>query len=214
MPPRSESDADTKQRLLTAAVQVFADKGYKSATVSDICTQAGANRAAINYHYTGKDELYLAAVRYAYEKCGAKDVDFVWPAGTPALVRLRDFIRETTRSHLTAPHPAAIQLMMREMLQPTTPACAEWVHHFIRPMAEVLHGILTELMPTASFLERYRMGFSIVAQSLFYRQNREIVTHLVGAEQVQHFYDADALAEHIYTLVLRGLKLEPIGGQS
>src|SRR6266566_7215778 len=65
---RSESSQDTtRQRLLEAAGQVFADQGYRQATVRDICARADANVASINYHFGDKEKLYSAAVRYAHD---------------------------------------------------------------------------------------------------------------------------------------------------
>lgn len=48
----------TRDRLLNAACQIFVDKGYRDATVADICETAQANIAAVNYHFGNKDNLY------------------------------------------------------------------------------------------------------------------------------------------------------------
>lgn len=55
-------DVNTKDALLVAAMEVFADKGFDAATVRDICGKAKANVAAVNYHYGGKDALYVAVL--------------------------------------------------------------------------------------------------------------------------------------------------------
>jgi len=50
---------DTREKLLLAAVAVFAEKGYKAATVREICRRAkGANNNAVNYYFGGKAKLY------------------------------------------------------------------------------------------------------------------------------------------------------------
>jgi TetR/AcrR family transcriptional regulator, regulator of cefoperazone and chloramphenicol sensitivity len=56
----------TRQRLLEAAGEVFADLGFRSATVRDICRRADANIAAVHYHFGDKEQLYAAAVHYAH----------------------------------------------------------------------------------------------------------------------------------------------------
>ena len=58
----SASD-DTRQRLLQAAGQLFAEKGYEGASVRDICKKAQANFAAVNYHFHDKERLYIEAVK-------------------------------------------------------------------------------------------------------------------------------------------------------
>ena len=54
--------------VLHAACEVFADRGYRDATVAGICHKAGANPAAINYHFNDKESLYVEAWRQAAEE--------------------------------------------------------------------------------------------------------------------------------------------------
>ncbi len=51
-------DHETRQRLLTAAERLFADRGFKKVTVREICLAARANVAAVNYHFGDKLGLY------------------------------------------------------------------------------------------------------------------------------------------------------------
>ena len=61
------SRKNTKTRILIAASRVFADKGYDSTTVQDICTASDANIAAVNYHYKSKENLYRTVWKSLYE---------------------------------------------------------------------------------------------------------------------------------------------------
>lgn len=61
-------DVNTKDALLGAAIEVFADKGFDAATVRDICGRARANVAAVNYHFGGKDALYTAVLEEVFPK--------------------------------------------------------------------------------------------------------------------------------------------------
>jgi AcrR family transcriptional regulator len=62
---RSEKDADTRDRLLAAALRIFADRGIAAATLREITEEAGANVAAVNYYFRSKEEL----TRTALESC-------------------------------------------------------------------------------------------------------------------------------------------------
>lgn len=55
----------TRDRLLQAATRLFADNGYRGASVRDICNLAGANPGAVSYHFGGKRQLYRAVLRRA-----------------------------------------------------------------------------------------------------------------------------------------------------
>lgn len=57
--------ATTRERLLQAATRLFADAGFRGASVRDICNQAGANPGAVSYHFGGKRQLYRAVLRRA-----------------------------------------------------------------------------------------------------------------------------------------------------
>src|SRR5215469_4140930 len=58
----------TRQAIVKAAVRLFADKGFEATSVRDIVASARVNQAAINYHFQGKDGLYLEILKTAFEK--------------------------------------------------------------------------------------------------------------------------------------------------
>jgi AcrR family transcriptional regulator len=57
---------DARARLLEAALEAFAASGYDGASTRAICAAAGVNVATLNYHYGGKERLYVAAVDAVY----------------------------------------------------------------------------------------------------------------------------------------------------
>jgi AcrR family transcriptional regulator len=201
------TETPTRQRLLDAAEKVFADKGFEAASVDEITKLAEANRAAISFHFGGKERLYIETVKYAHRACheGVPFPEF--PAGTPAVERLRGFIKTVVQRMVAEPDPYATQLMIREMAHPTA-ACVEVVREYIRPMADILRGILRELLPDAPEARLYMTGFSIVGQCLFYKQNRPVAQLLIGDEEFAHL-NADKIAEHIFAFTLKGLGVAP-----
>lgn len=50
----------TAERLLCAAMQVFAAKGYEGASTREICAVAGIGNASIHYHFGDKAAIYRA----------------------------------------------------------------------------------------------------------------------------------------------------------
>ena len=200
--PSTEID-ETRQRILDAAEAIFAEIGYEATTVRAICERAGVkNIGAVNYYFRGKENLYAETVKYAL-LCCSEGLPFPeWPAGTSPVQKVRDFILVLMARFLRAPRVSAMQLMMREFTQPSQ-ACREAVMQQIHPMAQLLHGILTELLPDAAPEKRWLIGFSIVGQCIYYRQNRAVGEILMGDAFTQ--LDVDRLADHIANFSLAAL---------
>ena len=53
--------------ILETAGEVFAEQGYRKATIRNICKRSGVNLAAINYYFGDKERLYLAVLKYYRE---------------------------------------------------------------------------------------------------------------------------------------------------
>jgi len=57
--------SDTRARLLETAATLFAEHGYRGASVRHICDLARANPGAVSYHFGGKRQLYRTVLRRA-----------------------------------------------------------------------------------------------------------------------------------------------------
>ncbi len=60
----TETQHESKTRLLEAAFQVFRTKGYAASTVDDICKKAGVTKGSFFHHFKSKDELGIAAASH------------------------------------------------------------------------------------------------------------------------------------------------------
>lgn len=68
-PPNSRSRGEiTREALIEAALEIFGRDGYQAASTRSIADKAGANQALINYHFKGKEGLYLAVFEYIAEQ--------------------------------------------------------------------------------------------------------------------------------------------------
>jgi TetR/AcrR family transcriptional regulator, regulator of cefoperazone and chloramphenicol sensitivity len=195
---------DTRERLLLAAEEVFAAKGFEAASVRDILKLANVkNIAAINYYFGDKERLYIETVKNA-DTCCTADIPFpAWPQGTPPEQKLRDFIHTFLQRIFQPQRRTAFQLMLREMTYPTQ-ACLEVVEQYIRPIAQVLGGILEELLPQLPEQKQFMIAFSIVGQCLHYRLNRAVSATLMGPEKFDEL-TVDILAEHISEFSLNAI---------
>ena len=112
---------ETRRRLLEAAGETFAEKGFRAATVREICGRAGANLAAVNYHFGDKEQLYVETVRYAH-LAGAEGPppEFDVDATESPERKLERFVRGFLQRLLDPARPTwHARLMAREMTEPS-----------------------------------------------------------------------------------------------
>jgi AcrR family transcriptional regulator len=196
----------TRERIIDAAGEIFAERGFDSTTIRDICQSAGANVAAVNYYFGDKQRLYVEAVvrahRWRMERAQLPE----WSSDSSPEDKLIDFITTFIRRVRTGPDDTwHTRLIMREIANPSD-ACAELVQSSIRPQFEVLLGILRELLPGGANEEELHLtAFSIVGQCLFYHFADPVVRNLLGAEEYGQL-DVEKLANHIATFSLAALK--------
>ncbi len=200
------SNEDARSRILQAAGLVFAEKGFQSATVREICQAAEVNLAAINYYFGDKERLYIETVKRAQQLLVERVPMPSWQAGTSAADRLAAFI-ETMLTRMLEEHQAPWQsrLMMREILDPSA-ACQELVEDYFRPQFLVLLGILREL--AGKDIEGHdleQLAFSVVGQCVYYRVGRAIVGCLIPERQRADHYSTPQLAAHITRFSLAAL---------
>lgn len=110
--PAVDSDAATRDRLLAVGTRLFAERGFENVTVRDICAEASANVAAINYHFDGKTGLYTEVLR-------------------TAVTIMRDTTDEIIRvGHGQAPEDQ-LETLVRIFLERVVPHADGWIHHLM-----------------------------------------------------------------------------------
>jgi AcrR family transcriptional regulator len=198
--------ADTRERLLDAAGQVFSEAGFRSATVREIVRRAGANIAAVNYHFRDKEGLYAAVLEHSAREAVAKYPPHggLQPGATPE-EQLHAFVRAfLLRIFDKGQQSVHGRLMAREMIEPTR-ALGRIVEQVIRPMYGRLCSIVKALSgPRACVAEVEGSAKSIVGQCLFYKHCSPVIERLEG--RLPELKDVDALADHIVAFSLHGIR--------
>jgi len=64
---QDEKTAETRRRLLDAAIVCLIDRGYANTTTSEIAERAGLSRGAQLYHFPRKEELLTSAVEHLFQ---------------------------------------------------------------------------------------------------------------------------------------------------
>jgi AcrR family transcriptional regulator len=196
----------TRAGLLDAASEVFAEVGFRAATVRQICERAGANIAAVHYHFGDKEALYTEVLQRAYDRAVQKyPPDLGLTRDATVEQRLHAFVRAfLLRIFAEGPESHHGKLMAREMIEPTG-ALDRIVKDSMRPQAEALFGIVGELLGRGASAELCRLcGMSVVSQVLFYHHCRPVIRRMFPDMK----FDAariELLADHITRFSLAAL---------
>jgi AcrR family transcriptional regulator len=113
-----EAPGSTKARILAAAEEVFAGKGFQGASTREIAARAGVNISSLHYHWESKETLYFAVFRNIYDGI----VDLLRNTLAPLLVRQekREQAIDVTMRELFdffADNPNVPKLLMRRIVE-------------------------------------------------------------------------------------------------
>jgi len=140
-----KQDVNTKDALLEAAIEVFADKGFDAATVRDICSKANANVAAVNYHYGGKDALYMAVLEVVFP---SDEYERYTTSDTEPEERLRQYLRKLVREIYERGNNIVSErwsIFLREMAKPSK-NLNFIVKRQVQPRADELRDIVSAFL--------------------------------------------------------------------
>lgn len=171
-----ETSQQTRAKLLASAGELFAEKGFDAVTVREICAHAGANVAAVNYHFGDKQSLYCEVVQSL--------LAFVQRAAShsqqgPPEEQFHQFVSQYLQGLLGAGRPAwALRLVQREFINPT-PALKHIVDTIIRPTEQRLCQIIGQILGADASKETIRLcAHSVIGQCLHYKHAQPVFMHL------------------------------------
>lgn len=201
----------TREALLNAAAELFAEHGFEGATVEKISRKAGANRALISYHFQGKRKLYQTLVAEALSQMGAR-IDEVRNSGAPPERRLGDLI--ACFQEMARRRPAFPKLMVREALSGGRHLDDRVFQHFLR-----VYQTLQEILDEGERLGRFRPVSPILTQIglvgsllFFYATDTFRVRILRALDRSPDLVNEDEYIRHWKESIIRGLAADPTGG--
>jgi TetR/AcrR family transcriptional regulator len=131
---------ETRERLVGAALQVFASHGYEGATTREIARQAGVPLAALPYHFTTKEALWRAAADRMFGRLAETFRERVAGlGGQDVRARQRLLLREFVQ--FQAAHPELHRFMIQEGLA-RTPRLEWLVEAHIRPIYDFVRQLV------------------------------------------------------------------------
>jgi len=190
----------TRERILSTAQKLFSEKGFEATSVRDITTEAGCNVASVNYHFGGKDNLYLETFRSMLVVLRDQRLAVMGELmARDPVPTLEEFLRSFAEGFID---PLVDEsrgrmftiLVSREMFNPRLPHNV-FVDEFIKPLLERATAALAEVGPpldpgAARFCIMSAVGqllHAIKAHHLFACHDHPEVVPESLADYVSHF---------------------------
>lgn len=195
-----------RQRILTAARELFAQHGYEGTSVRDITSRAKANLAAITYHFGSKELLFHAVLRSVAEPLVEAVTQAAQAPGTP-LQRLELALRAANQ-HVQA-HPWAPPVMLRELAgsgRLPEPLVQAWKRN-----VSTLVGLITAGQQDGSIRagDPLLLALSAVGQVFFFRVGGRIAQEVAQVD-LNSPEVRSRLIEHIAETARRSLANYPL----
>jgi AcrR family transcriptional regulator len=204
----SRTDTEqTRAKILDAAGQVFAESGYHAATVRQVCQLAGANVAAVNYHFRDKLGLYTEVLEYA-ARAAREGIVAALDLKAPPEEVLRAVLRARFQNLFGSDQKDwQFRIMLHELAQPT-PAMPRVIDEILWPVFSRMLAIIGKLLGLPSDHEKTRLCHnSILGQILLYPLAWPLLAQ-VWPELKKTPEQLDRVAEHIADFSLAYLKEE------
>lgn len=199
-----QKDSETHTRVLEAATRLFAADGFKKVTVREICREAGANVAAVNYHFGDKLGLYQEVMAQAMETMRETTAIAQREGeGRPADEKLAAFVRVIVDRVIRHARDSWIhQLMTHEMTDPT-PVLSVIQEKVITPRMNYVAALIAEILGTSPSDPRVMRCCMSVLSPLYFataKMDSSVFPRVADDESL------DALREHITTFSLAGIR--------
>ena len=203
----------TRAKLLQAAADVFAELGYRAATIREISSRAGANVAAVNYHFGDKLELYTAVLRETVQSPSLEAIRSALGQDVPPEQALREVIKAMLARMCTDDQrDRRWRLMMHELAEPT-PAMSRVIDETSRPLYNRLRELIGRMIGRSSDDEKTRLCTnSIIGQVILYAHWRPILARTWPALKMSPA-QLGRIAEHIADFSLAYLQAPSGNGQ-
>lgn len=200
-------EPSTRERILETAREAFIESGFDGATVRSICGKAGANVAAVNYHFGDKSGLYLAVLEAIVDDAFSSN-PLELQEGADAKEHLqclvRSFLARIFHCH-ERPEEEGERRLVAHALSTPSPALNVLVERYIRPMSNQLRDILSRLLDMdKDHTVVWRCAKSVASQCLHYLYGLAMMRRLEPAEADNE--DIDEVSEHIVRFSLGGIR--------
>lgn len=187
----------TKEEILDVSASLFARHGYEGVSMRDVATAINLTQAALYYHFSDKDQLYIEAVANEFSGKESMLKDLLCCNGT-AWERLERFV--TGLARIMATDKSFLRLMQWVLLDTDESRQRILAEQVFKSMFITLHDLARELNPHR---DAHLLAMSIFGLVIFHFQTGTARKFMPGHRPQQD--NPKVLAQHVCDLLQRGL---------
>ncbi|MGH7814038.1 MAG: TetR/AcrR family transcriptional regulator [Candidatus Binataceae bacterium] len=189
-------NGDTRTRALAVARALFAERGYRGASLRDIARRVGIKAPSLLHHFSSKQQLYIAVLNGIFDRLEDAANALAWGRDDPQ-ERMRRAVGDTIT--YLAGHPDFVRIMWKEMadesgvgrqvIKRRLPPLFSIATNFIfrgqregvfRPEVDPIHFVLSLNSLTAGYFTTAAMArrlwdMNLVEPATIERRKREVI---------------------------------------
>lgn len=211
---KRRAPAANRARILEAAIDEFALRGYEGASMDAIAARTHTTRALINYYFVGKEQLYLAVLEHVYAEIRAAEsqLDLEPLAPEDAIRCIVEFTYDYYVAHEYFVRLVVAENQARGEQMRRSPA----LRALNRPIVDMLARVLARGRADGTFRDDVAAldaHMAIAALGMFNVANQYTFGSIFDRPMGAHG-DVAARRALVADLILRWLRAEPAGRSS
>ena len=199
-----------RQVILGAAEKLFAEKGFSGTSIRDITEKADCNIAAVNYHFHGKENLYIEVFRLRMSRIRDLRINAIreFLSNESEQKTLEELIQIFATAFLEpfledGYGQRLMELMMRENHDPHLPQ-RMFVEEIIRPVKTIMKEALSQIHPELTDTAAELCIHSIVGQLFHVMQAQELFKGMDKTDMP--ILDMPKAIEHVVKFSIGGVR--------
>ncbi|MEM6506088.1 MAG: TetR/AcrR family transcriptional regulator [Planctomycetota bacterium] len=206
----SNKDTELKRKLVSTALELFSEQGYKGTSLRQIADHAGVSHGSVRYHFGSKQSLYNATL-----DCFSKDnigshFPVIPPASEMSKNQARALFTETVYTLVSVKaqigeNPAIAMSYLEREGQLGKPMNQKFYNRVVRPGHDAMKRTIQAMRPDIQDDDILEIiVLNVIAQCLMLRIGRNVILKRLGKRTLTR-KDIDKFASVICELSLLGI---------
>ena len=196
--------ADSREKILSSACKLFAEKGFKQTTVRDICRDSGSYQISINYYFGSKENLFKEVILKSFEYTGFIKLPELVKGFEP-----EEQLYKILKARINLTFEKGEKTWFFNILSKEFNVHSELIRPLIPQTImcffDLVKSVLRKINPNASELDIEYCCFLVIAQSITLAFN-DVAKQRLFSSDTPTEEEIDRLAQKMSFYIIQGLK--------